>query len=212
MQLRDLLSIIWKRRVVVGLVFVFCVGAAAAYAYSRPKRYESAATIAFMPVTHRGQFIPSESLSELLSTYAVIAQSDQNLTAASAILGHTLTGSVSTSTSAGSWILEIISEDTSPLGAAETARAATEALINYIHGNGAVMPTIVNPPVASNTPLPPGPRLIVSVAAVLGLIAGVLLALLLENLGSIADSPSERPAPSTELSDSTTEFTASRTA
>jgi capsular polysaccharide biosynthesis protein len=211
MQPRDLLNIIWRRRIVVGLVFVLCVGAAAAYAYSQPKRYEAAATITFMPNPHQGQFIPSENLSALLSTYAVIAGSDQNLTAASAILGHHLTGSVSTSTAAGSWVLEIFSEDASPRGAAETVRAATQALVNYIHSNGVVIPTIVNPPAASNVPSQPRPGLTISVAVVIGLIAGVLLALLLENLRSAAESPSELPAPGKELSDSTTELAAVRT-
>lgn len=202
MELRDLLETIWERKVVVGLVFVFCVIGAAAYADSRPKQnYESTATIAFLPDLHQGQFAPPETLSALLSTYAVIAESSRNLTAASAILGHPLTGSVSTSTTPGSWILGINSEDTSPGGAAETAHAATEALFNTIHRNGVVVPTIINPPVASTTPVESRPpQLIISVAAVLGLIAGVLLVLLLDNLSGSADSARERPAVSTERS------------
>jgi uncharacterized protein involved in exopolysaccharide biosynthesis len=211
MQLQDMLKIIWKRRIVVGLVFVLCVGAAAAYAYSQPKRYESAATITFMPNPHQGQgqFIPSENLSALLSTYAVITRSDQNLTAASKILGHPLTGSVSTSTAAGSWVLEIISEDSTPRGAAETAQAATQALLNSIRTNNVVIPTVVNPPVASNIPFAPRPGLTISVAVVIGLIAGVLLALLVENLRDPAESPDEIPVA---LSDSPTKLAASRTA
>ncbi len=192
MQFRDFLSILWRRRVVVGLVFACCVVAAAAYAYSKPKRYESTATIAFTPNPSKGQtFLPSENLSALLSTYAEVAKSNQNREAAKALLGHPVHGSISTSTGAGSGILEISDTDTSPQSAAEGANAISRAFVHSIENNGLLVPTIVNPPVASFTPLQPRPPLIISLAAVLGLIAGVLFALALDNLRHTAEDAAE---------------------
>ncbi|HXA53409.1 MAG TPA: polysaccharide biosynthesis tyrosine autokinase [Solirubrobacteraceae bacterium] len=192
MQFRDFLSILWRRRLVVAVVFAVCVVAAAAYAYSKPKRYESTATIAFTPNPSKGQaFLPSENLSALLSTYAEVAKSSETRKAAEALLGRPVPGSLSTSTGAGSGILQISDTDTSPTGAAEGASAISRAFVRSIEGNGLLVPTIVDPPVASFTPLQPRPPLIISLAAVLGLIAGVLLALVLDNLRHTAEDPAE---------------------
>src|SRR3984957_14508997 len=118
MELQDFLTLIWRRRLVVGVVFACCVIVAGAYAATRTKLYESTATIAFTPNPKQGDFLPSENLNALLSTYAAVAKSDQNLNAAAQLLGHKVSGTVSTSTGNGSGILEIIVEATSPHGAA----------------------------------------------------------------------------------------------
>ncbi|HEY6759989.1 MAG TPA: polysaccharide biosynthesis tyrosine autokinase, partial [Baekduia sp.] len=135
--------------------------------------------------------IPSDNLAALLSTYAAVAKSQENLTAAQRLLGHPLPGTVSTQTGANAGILEIVGEDTDPAGAAETARSAAQAFVNSLNGNGLLVPTIVNPAVASSTPLQPRPPLILTVAALLGLIAGVLLSLVLERLRRTIDSGDE---------------------
>jgi capsular exopolysaccharide synthesis family protein len=191
-EFRDFLALVWKRRVVVAVVFLVCVLLAALFAYSQPKRYESTATIAFTPDTKNGQdFIPSDNLNALLSTYAEVAKSDQNLARARALLGHPVPGDVSTSTEGGSGILEIIGKDTSPQGAADTARATAQAFVNSISGNGLLVASIVNPAVPSHSPLQPRPPLIISMAGVLSLIAGVLLALALESFRRDVEGPAE---------------------
>lgn len=192
MQFSDFLMILWRRRIVVAWVFASCVVAAAAYAYSKPKRYESTATIAFTPNPAKGQtFLPPENLSALLSTYAAVAKSSQNRGAAGAISGRRLTGTVSTSTGTGNGILQISDTDTNPQGAAVTARAIAQAFVHSIENNGLLVPSIVTPAVASDTPLAPGPLLIVSIAALLGLIAGGLLALTLDSFRDVAENPAE---------------------
>jgi succinoglycan biosynthesis transport protein ExoP len=188
----DFLALVWKRRLTVALVFVGCVLAAAAFAVTQPKRYESSTTIAFTPDPKGGQnFIPSDNLAALLSTYAAVAKSHENLAAAQRLLGRPVPGDVSTSAAAGSGILEIIGRDTTPDGAAATARVASQAFVDSLKGNGLLIPSIVNPAVASSTPLQPRPPLIISVAILLGLIGGVLLALVLERLRRTIDSGDE---------------------
>jgi uncharacterized protein involved in exopolysaccharide biosynthesis len=201
-QLRDVLAAIWRRRLVAAAVFVICLVVAVGYAYSQPKRYESEATIAFMPTTHQGQFANAESISELLATYAVIAQSEQNLDAAAELLGHPLTGSVGTSTAAGSWVLGVISEAPTPDDAAETAKAASDALVTEVRSSKAVVPTIITQPSASSVPVQPRPKLILLVAVVLGLIASVLISLLVDNLliPASKSSPLDTPGPTRSTS------------
>jgi capsular exopolysaccharide synthesis family protein len=192
MQFDDFLALVWKRRFIVALTFLACVGAAAAFAFTQPKRYESSSTIAFTPDPKSGQtYVPSDNLAALLSTYAAVAKSHENLDAADKLLGRRLPGEVDTSTGAGSGILEIIGRDTDPQGAADTARYAAQALVNSLQNNGLLIPSVVNPAVPSATPLQPRPPLILSVAALLGLIAGVLLALVLERLRRTIDDGEE---------------------
>jgi len=202
MSLRDLLATIWKRRIVVVLVLVSCVAISAVYAFSQPRKsYGSGATIAFLPDPKHEQTAPPESLSTLLTTYAVVAQSATNLEAAEQILGHPLAGTVSATPGSDSWILGINSEASSGEEAAETVRAVTEALIATIRSNGVLVPSVVNPAFASSEPIESrSPKLVIAVAAMIGLIAGVLFALLLENLSGAAESPPVPTRPDVEPS------------
>lgn len=189
MQFREFLAVIWKRRLIVTLLFVVCVGLATAFAFSQPKRYESTATIAFTPSPEQGQnYLPSDNLSALLSTYATIATSEQVKRRAEQINGGSLPGKVSTSTAAGSGVLDVIAKDTSPEGAAKTASATARAFIDSLDNNDLLVATIVNEPAPSSTPLQPRPPLIITLAAVLAAIAAILLALLLETFRATIDS------------------------
>jgi receptor protein-tyrosine kinase len=191
-QFDEFLALIWKRRLTVAAVFFGCMVAAAAFAFTAPTRYESSTTVAFTPDPKGGQnFIPSDNLAALLSTYAAVARSHENLAAAQKLLGRPLPGEVSTATGSGAGILEILGRDTDPEGAAVTARSAAQAFVNSLKGNGLLVPSIVNPAVASDTPLQPRPPLILTVAALLGVIAGILLALVLERLRRTIDSGDE---------------------
>jgi capsular polysaccharide biosynthesis protein len=203
MSLRDLLTVIWRRRYVVALVLIFCVGISAVYAFSRPaKNYGASATIAFLPDA-KHEPSPPESLALLLNTYAVVAESKTNIEAAEESLGHPLAGSVSATPGTDSSILSISSEARNAEVAAETANAVSKSLLATIRQNGVVVPTVINPPVASTAPLESrSPKLVIGVAVVVGLVAGVLLALLLENLAGAprTGDPSLTARPKAEMS------------
>jgi uncharacterized protein involved in exopolysaccharide biosynthesis len=198
MSLNEILSAVWKRWFVVVLVLACCVGAAALYAFSQPKKdYASSATIAFLPDPETKTVTSPESLSSLLSTYAVVAQSERTLLAAEEILGHPLPGNVIANVAGGSLVMAISSEAPTAEGAAETAGAATKALINSISSNGVFKPNVVNRPLASSAPLESrSPKLVIAVAVVVGLIGGVLIALLIENLAGASEGGA--PAPPAE--------------
>jgi capsular exopolysaccharide synthesis family protein len=191
-EFRDFLALVWKRRLVVLIVFVVAVAAASAYAFSQPKQYKATATIIFTPDPKQGQdFIPTDNLSALLATYAELAKSDRNKATARQILGRPLPGKIGTATVGGSGVLEISGTDTSPTGASDTARAAAQALMQNTANNGVLLSSLANPPVPPTSPEQPRPKLIISMAGVLGLIAGVLLALALESFRRRVETPAE---------------------
>ena len=110
MELRELLAILWKRRLLVAFVVLATAALSAAFAFTRPPRYESASTLALTPNNQNAGFITPDTLNALVGTYAQTAQSSLILDQAEERIGGPLPGSVDTSTQAGTGILEIIGE------------------------------------------------------------------------------------------------------
>jgi tyrosine-protein kinase len=181
MEVRDVFALALKRRWVVVLVLLLTTGLGAAFAFSQPKRYESVATIALTPDTSKDLgFVPSDTLSALVQTYAQTARSQVNLERAEQINGGALPGTVETETQEGAGILRVVGKDTTPAGAATTARVVAQAFIDSIKDNGLLTASVVDPAEPPSAPVQPRPPLIVAVSALLGLIAGLMLAYALE--------------------------------
>jgi succinoglycan biosynthesis transport protein ExoP len=200
MEFRDLLSLAWKRRWTVLGVFALAIVLSAVFASMLPERYESTATIALTPDVRRGQgFVASDNLSALLGTYAATAESTLNLRRAEARLGRPLPGDIETSTEAGTGILRITAEADSPQDAVASAAATAEALEAAIRGNRLLISTLVGPPAPPTEPVQPRPPLVIFVAGVLGLFAGIVLAYALEHLRRRVATPADvaalTPAP-----------------
>jgi capsular exopolysaccharide synthesis family protein len=200
MDLRDILALVWKRRWVALGVLVMTLLASAPGILSRPTEYESTAVLALTPDVQQGQgLVASDSLSALLSTYAETAKSSVNLARAEQVLGHKLTAHIDTSTDAGTGILRITGRSTNPREASAAAQATTKAFQDSIAGNKLVVATLVDPASPNFSPIQPRPPLLFGVAAVLGLFAGCLLALALEQfrrrIETAADVSRHTPAP-----------------
>jgi receptor protein-tyrosine kinase len=101
---------------------------------------------------------------------------------AETLLGRPLPGEVRTSTKAGTGILEITGRARKPADAASTARATAEAFRQSLSSNRLLTADIVNPAEPPDSPVQPRPPLIIGIAAVLGLLAGLLLAFAIEHL------------------------------
>ena len=182
MEVRDVFALALKRRWTVVLVMLLTAGLGAAFAFTQPKRYESVATIALTPDTQAETgFVPSDTLNALVQTYAQTARSQVNIERAEQLNNGPLPGTVDTETQEGAGILRIVGEDTTPAGAATTARVVAEAFLDSIDGNGLLQAGIVDPPAAPNSPVQPRPPLIIAVSALLGLVAGLMLAYALES-------------------------------
>ena len=181
MEFRDVFSLALKRRWIVVLVTLLTAGLGATFAFTQPKRYESVATIALTPDTKADTgFVPSDTLSALVQTYAQTARSRVIIQRAEHANGGPLPGTVDTETQEGAGILRVVGKDTSPHGAARTARVVAQAFIESIQDNGLLAAGIVDPAAVPTSPVQPRPPLIVAVSALLGLIAGLMMAYGLE--------------------------------
>jgi capsular exopolysaccharide synthesis family protein len=198
MQLAELLAILKKRRFGVIAVVLLTVAFSAAIALVSPPRYESTATLALTPKIDRTQgYIGSQDLSALLSTYAETAKSRVNRARAQQILGRPLPGTLDTSTIGGTGILRITGRAATPQEAADTASAAAQAFQQSITSNPLIVVSVVDPPEPPTSAVQPRPPLIVAVGTLLGLLAGITYALLMERVRRRLETPAEI----TELTD-----------
>jgi capsular exopolysaccharide synthesis family protein len=192
MQLNELLAILKKRRFGVIAVLTLTIGFSAAIALVTPPRYESTATLALTPKIDRSQgYIGSQDLSALLSTYAETAKSRVIRARAQQILGRPLPGTVDTSTVGGTGILRITGRASTPQGAADTASAAAQAFEQSVTSNPLIVVSVVDPPEPPTAPVQPRPPLIVAVGVLLGLLAGISYALVMERLRRRLETPAE---------------------
>ncbi len=192
MQLAELLAIIKKRRFGVVFVVMLTVGFAAAIALVTPPRYEATATLAITPKSNENQaLIGAGDLSALLSTYAETAKSRVNRARAQQILGRPLPGEVDTSTVGGTGILRITGNAASPQDAADTANAAAQGFQQSLEDNPLFVVSVINPPEPPTSAVQPRPPLIVAVGILLGLLAGVSYALVMERVRRRIETPAE---------------------
>jgi succinoglycan biosynthesis transport protein ExoP len=198
-DLRELLSVVWKRRLVVILVVVLTVGCGVAYGQTRQPTYESTVTVAITPNVAKVGFIPSDNLSALLGTYAQTAESDVVRTAAQRILGRPLSGTVSGSSQAGTGILRISARAPSPSGAKQTAQAVAKAFLDRIQNDTLINAEVVDPAATPSQPVQPRMPLIIGASLIVGLGVAILFALGLERfrarVETIADVGEIAPLP-----------------
>jgi capsular exopolysaccharide synthesis family protein len=135
--------------------------------------------------------VSSDNLTAVLGTYAQTAKSTLILRRAEQILGHPLPGTVDTATQAGTGILRISDTASDPTAAAAAAGAVAQAFQESIRNNQVLVPTLVDPPTPSATPVQPRPPLIIGVAIVLGLFAGLAAALAVEQFRTRIETPAD---------------------
>jgi capsular exopolysaccharide synthesis family protein len=192
MEVRDLYAVAMKRRWIVVLVFLVTTALGAAFAFSQAKQYESTATIAFTPdLQNDPGFVPTDTLDALVSTYAQTAKSHSVITRAERDLGRSLPGTVDTETQQGAGILRVTGRDTDPAGAAVTARVVANTFLDSIQDNRLLVATVVDPALPPSTPVQPRPPLIIAVCALLGLVAGMMLAFALEQFRRRVESAAD---------------------
>jgi tyrosine-protein kinase len=200
MDLRDFFNLAWKRRWVVLGVLVTTLAVSVPAILGRPTLYESTAVLAITPDVTQGQGLAaSDSLSALLRTYAETAESSVNLARARDVLGRSFSADMDTSTEAGTGILRISARTENPRESAAVAAAVTKAFQDSIADNKLVVATLVDPASPETSPVQPRPPLLFGVAAVLGLVGGLLLAFALEHfrrrIETAADVAHHTPAP-----------------
>jgi capsular exopolysaccharide synthesis family protein len=192
MQLAELLTILKKRRFGVMFVVMLTVAFAAAIALVSPPRYEATATLTITPRSADNQaLIGAGDVSALLSTYAETAESRVNRARAQQILGRPLPGEVDTSTVGGTGILRISGTAATPQDAADTANAAAQGFMQSLDSNPLIVVSLINPPEPPSAAVQPRPPLIVAVGILLGLLAGISYALVMERVRRRIETPQD---------------------
>ncbi len=182
MDLKDILAIAWKRKLTIAIATIFAVAIAAVIAFTATKQYESTETLALSPnVKLASGQVGANSLSVVMPTYGLYAESASNKTAAATILGHPLTASVSSSTTAGTGILQIIAKSPVPADAQQTASAVSEAFVGYLGTKNPLVATVAAPAQLPTSPVSPRKSLILGGGLILGLAVGFALALALNH-------------------------------
>jgi len=192
MDLGQLAGVIWRRKLLVLAVLLLTLGAAVGFSRLVPIRYAATTTIALTPNFAKGDtLVIGDALSSLLTTYSRISESAQNRQRAQGILRRPLRSSVTADSSAGTGILQITAKGPEARTVAEDSRALATAFTQSLVGNRLLVATVVEPAATPTQPVQPRPPLILTIAGLLGLIAGTLIALAVERQRSGLDDPED---------------------
>ena len=125
-----------------------------------------------------------------------------NRARAQQILGRPLPGEVDTSTVGGTGILRITGNAATPQDAADTANAAAQGFQQSLEDNPLFVVSVINPPEPPTAAVQPRPPLIVAVGILLGLLAGVSYALVMERVRRRIETPGrdQRASPTSPSS------------
>lgn len=180
MDFRELLSVVWRRRLLVVLVVLLCAGSGAYFALTKQPTYESRVTIAITPDIARQGFIASDNLSALLGTYAETVKSQTVRDKAEQEIGGPLKAEITSTTEQGTGILRIFARSSSPEAAARAAGAVAHGFVGTLADDTFITSDVVDPADVPTDPVQPRPPLIIGTSILVGFGAAVLLALLLD--------------------------------
>lgn len=186
MDLRELLDVVWRRKVVVGVVALAVVGLAVAALQLVEPVYESESTLV-LSSTAEDDFSFFFALESIVPVYANAARTRTTRELAEEELGSDL-ADISVETFEGTPIIEIKARSPDPEKARDSAQAVSDALLEQVRrgtvGLESLEVTQIDEPAVSTDPVFPQTELTLAVAAVLGLAFGVGAAFVRESLTS----------------------------
>ncbi len=192
--LRELGRLLRRRASTLLIVFVVTLGVGLVLAATHTKRYQAQAKVVLTPVLGKNlTFIPAqESLQALINAYAETARSAATVAATRQLLGRPLGGTATSFTQAGDDSVTLAVQSTSALLAYRDALALLQVFQGTMRGNTFFTVSVISPPSLPTQPVPPRPPLIVGSAAVLGLVLGLLFALLVDYVKREPQVPAPR--------------------
>lgn len=191
LTLRELGLLLRRRASTVALVFLVTLVAGGVLAATHATRYESQTKVVLTPVLGKNlTFIPAqESLQALINAYAEMARSASSVSAAEAALGRPLHGTATAFTQAGDNSVTLGVKASSRLVSLEDTKALLGAFQASMSSNTFFTVAVVTPPALPAQAVQPRPPLILGSAALLGLVLGVLFALLVDYVRRTPASP-----------------------
>jgi receptor protein-tyrosine kinase len=188
MDLKELLDVLWRRKLVVLAVTLAAIAAAYGVLRLVTPLYESSSTLAVQPTATDGDLFFLTTIDTILPVYAEGATSRTTRELAAERVPDGTLGEVAVRTFSGTPILKIKARDEDPDVAEATAQSVTEVLIERAESDEVGVPglrlTQIERPVVAGAPVFPRKKLTLLVAGLLGFALGIGAALLRETLTS----------------------------
>ena len=187
MNLTEILSVLWHRKLVVLGVTVLVIGCAVGAVQLITPQYKATSTLALEPQKLGNDLLFFQTIDSITPIYAAAAESETTLAAAKAQNGGEL-GDISVRTFAQSPIFKIDAQSTDASLAQSSAQSVTEVLQDRVKageiGISSLELTQIDKPTVPTSPVFPNKKLTIAVAVLLGLGLGVAAALLMERFTS----------------------------
>src|SRR5438093_403814 len=186
-DLNELLQVLWRRRISVLVVAAITIGVAIGVLRIVTPVYESSATLALTPedISGSNQLIFFGTLDAIVPVYADAAVSRTTRDLARRRLGRSL-ASVTVDTFKGTGLLKIKSRNTSRYLARDTVQSVTNSLLERTTTGGVGIKSLrlveLDNASLPTSPVFPRKKLTLIVAGLLGVVLGIGVALLRENL------------------------------
>ena len=186
MNLNEILSALWHRKLIVVGIMVLTVAAAVGGLTLVNPEYKSTSTLALTPPNTGNGLLFFQTLDPVVSVYATAAETRSIRTAAAARLNGKL-AHISVRTFRATPIIKIDARSTSPLLAQRSAQVVGDVLLERAARGAVGISSLtlqqIDRPSVPTSPVFPNKKLTVFVAILLGLGLGIAAALLRENLG-----------------------------
>ena len=187
MNLTEILSVLWHRKLVVLGVTVLVIGCAVGALQLITPQYKATSTLALEPQRLGNDLLFFQTIDSITPIYAAAAESETTLAAAKAQNGGEL-ADISVRTFAQSPIFKIDAQSTDASLAQSSAQSVTDVLQDRIKagevGISSLELTQIDKPTVPTSPVYPNKKLTIAVAVLLGLGLGVAAALLMERFTS----------------------------
>jgi len=187
MNVNEILSVLWHRKLVLVSVLAIFVGVAIGVLKIVNPVYESTSTLALSPRNLTNDLVFFQTIDSIVPIYAAAAETEQTKDIARGRLGGRLAG-ISVRTFTGAPILKIVGRTGDKTLAETSAQAVTTALQERVDGGEVGVPSLkleqIDRPAYPTSPVFPRTKLTIAVGALLGLAFGIAAALLRESVAS----------------------------
>jgi succinoglycan biosynthesis transport protein ExoP len=187
MNLTEILSVLWHRKLVVLGVTVLAIACAVAALRLVTPEYESTSTLALAPQNLNNDLVFFQTIDAIVPIYAAAATSETTLDQARSENGGEL-ADMSVRTFQQTPIFKIDARSTDKQLAQESAQSVTDVLNQRVEAGEVGIPSLrltqIDQPALPTSPVFPNEKLTLAVAVLLGLGLGVAAALLMERFTS----------------------------
>jgi len=192
--------VLWRQRLVCLAVALVVLLGGSALVLTRPNVYQSSSSVALLPVSRNPGILPNypNLITSLIPTYVQLVSSPVLLNKVAAklpfrISDAQLANDVHAESLSNAAVIDIVAQSANPVQAKEIASRATAIFLGELRGNGVVIPRIYGQPTVSDTPVAPKTTLLLAVVVLLAVILGLCAGLAWDRLSGVADRTADRP-------------------